>query len=148
MGHDHPFITHFGGALKPGETLNVQVGENVKFVGVAHAFIFSACREFSSGLAERMAHEFDANACICIHDPFKFFTALTKHPLLSKTIGGLGDVVYIDDEEAEFGAVDPLKKLTKFAWQKECRMLWQAKEADVGTIIEVTEIVSLISRQR
>lgn len=148
MGHDHPFIKHFGDALKPGETLNVQISDNVKFVGAADAFVFSTCREFSDELAERMAREFDANACICIHDPVKFFTAVTRHPLLSKTAGGLGDVVYNDEEEAEFGGVDPMKKLTKFAWQKECRMIWEAQKTDVGTIIEVPEIVSLISRQR
>jgi hypothetical protein len=148
MDHDHPFIEHFGGGLKPGETLNVQVGDDVKFVGVADAFIFSTCREYSNELAERMAIEFDANACICIHDPVKFFMAVSRHPLLSKNMGGLGDVVYANDEEAEFGSVDPLKKLTKFAWQKESRMIWQAQKTDVGTVIEVSDIISLISQQR
>jgi hypothetical protein len=150
MGSDHPFIRYFGTQLKPGQTLKLWMPEDVTFRVGLTAFIFSASREYSDELAERMRTEFDADACVCISDPQRFMDLLSQHTLLHGRRSHLDFVDYGDSNEyADFGQAEPFKKLNHFAWQKEFRLVWQASnDADVGSVIEVPEVVPLLTRIR
>jgi hypothetical protein len=147
--HEHPFFR----SLIPqpaGQTqFAVKFDEGVKIRSNANAFVFSTSGEYTEEIARRMASDFEADECVCISDPRAFGRALSKLPQFKGANVHIGYVEYGNTNEfTDYEPVNIFRKLTGFAWQMELRIVVPCQEEDESFVVDVPEIVPLLSRVR
>jgi hypothetical protein len=146
---EHPFFQSLGTQPSGQGQFAVKFEEGVKIRSNANAFVFSTSGEYTTDLARRMASDFDADACACISHPQAFGAALATLPQLK---GASVHVDYVEYGETndftDYQPVNVFRKLNQFAWQKEFRFVAPCQEDDESFVVEVPEIVPLLSRVR
>jgi hypothetical protein len=147
---DHPLAkVIFPGkeGMPPDKDVTLSFKEGSVLAMVANSYIFSASQEYNDELAGKMAEVFNANACVKINDPVKFMEIITQCEPFKGRDFYLKNATYVSTNEfSDFGHADAFKKLEKFAWQREFRIIWGGEPPKAGVIIDVPEIVPLLSR--
>jgi hypothetical protein len=147
--HEHPYLKAIGSPLQPGTKLTLNFEEGVKFRLNANAYVFSTSGEYTEELAERMASEFDAEACVRISDPKAFCDALISIPIFRGERAYMDYVKYGEtNASADFQPINAFWKLNQFAWQRELRIVIACQEDAQPVVVEVPEITPLLSRVR
>lgn len=142
---DHPFLRALG--INPPMSLEIIMDKNVKFTFARNAYLYCMSDEITDDLKRRMSKDFEADACVVVNDPSALLEAFKSHPFLRERQMRAASVAYVPSKEVkEFKGNDLFAKESDFSWQREFRIVWDGQVTDIKPILEIPEIIPILSR--